>query len=190
MIFKLIKYLCMLLYPFIYFYDRFIFVHIEELHGRYVVSRIKNRGIDLRIHGKIIVHEFDKLSIGNYTRIGRNCFFFCKGGLEIGNNVQFSRNITIYTANHNFKSNEVLPYDNSYLTGSVVIGNNVWVGMNVSILPNVKIGNNAIIGMGAIITKDVPENAIVVGNNRIIGYRSKYQIENCSKLFGKEYADS
>lgn len=189
MIFRLFKYLSMLLYPFIYFYDRFISVHIEELHGKFVASRIKNKGIDLRIHGKIIVHDFDKLSIGNYTRIGRNCFFFCKGGLKIGDNVQFSRNITVYTANHNFKS-DVLPYDNSYLTGRVVIGNNVWIGMNASILPNIKIGDNAIIGLGAIITKDVPENAIVVGNNRIIGYRSIDQINKCTKLFGKEYADS
>lgn len=189
MIFRLIKYLTSLLYPFIYVYDRFISVHIEELHGKYVVSRIKNKGIDVRVHGRIIVHDYDQLKVGSYTRFGRNCFLFCKGGLLIGDNVQFSRNITVYTANHNFKS-DTLPYDNTYILGKVVIGNNVWVGMNVSILPNVTIGDNAIIGLGAVITKDIPANAIVVGNNRIIGYRDNQQIYECEKFFGKIYADS
>ena len=114
---------------------------------------------------------------------------FCYGGLKIGNNVQFSRNITIYTANHDFK-NDVLPYNDKYLVGPVTIGNNVWLGMNVSILPNVSIGDNVIIGMNAVITKNIPDNAIVVGNNRIVGYRPDEQIKKSEgRYFGKIFSN-
>ena len=50
---------------------------------------------------------------------------------------------------------------------------NVVFGANSSIIGNIIIGNNVTIGAGAVITKDVPDNAIVVGVNRIIGYKEK-----------------
>jgi acetyltransferase-like isoleucine patch superfamily enzyme len=54
----------------------------------------------------------------------------------------------------------------------VIIGNDVWIGDNVTILPSIKIGNGAIIGACSVITKDVPEYAIVVGNpGRILKFR-------------------
>ena len=53
-----------------------------------------------------------------------------------------------------------------------IIGNDVWVGANSVILPGVKIGTGAIVGAGSVVTKDVPEYAIVVGNPaRILKYR-------------------
>ncbi|MDO9153338.1 MAG: acyltransferase [Paludibacter sp.] len=187
MVKKFFHYITLIFYPILYVYLRFLKVHFQELSGDYVKSRIKNKGHDLRIHGLIDVHDFDKLKIGDFCRIGRGAFFFCKGGLKIGNNVQFSRNVTIYTANHNFKTN-IYPYNDDYLEKQVTIEDNVWIGMNVSILPGVRICKNSIIGMGSIITKDVPDNAIVVGNNRIIGYR-KNNNDNY-KQFGRLFPDS
>ena len=46
----------------------------------------------------------------------------------------------------------------------VSIGNNVWVGGNTVINPGVKIGNNVVIGSGSVVTKDIPDNVIAVGN--------------------------
>ena len=55
----------------------------------------------------------------------------------------------------------------------VIIGNDVWIGGRVIILPGVKVGNGAIIGAGAVVTKDVPEYAVVAGNPaRILKYRN------------------
>ena len=55
----------------------------------------------------------------------------------------------------------------------VNIGNDVWIGARVTILPGVKIGNGAIIGAGSVVTKDVPDFAIVGGNPaRVIKYRN------------------
>ena len=158
--------------------------------GCYWTSRISRRGKDLRIHGQVRILNPERLEVGNFCRIGKGAFFFCYGSLKIGNNVQFSRNITIYTANHDYRGN-VLPYTNEFIKGPVVIGDNAWIGMNVSILPNVRIGKNAIIGMNAVITKDVPDNAIVVGNNRIVGYRSTEQLlESEGKYFGELFPNA
>lgn len=188
--YSFIKGLVFLFFPIAWIYNRFFANAVDDLNGYYWKTQIVQKGKDLRIHGKIKILQPNKLIIGDYCRIGKGTFFFCYGGLTIGHNVQFSRNITVYTANHDFHS-DVLPYDNKYIIGPVTIEDNVWVGMNVSILPGVTIGKNSILGMNAVITKDVPQNAIVVGNNRIIGYRKEEQIKNAEgRYFGKLFPDS
>jgi acetyltransferase-like isoleucine patch superfamily enzyme len=68
-----------------------------------------------------------------------------------------SLNCTIATNNHDF-------YDRYVITCKPVhIKKNVWIGVNVTILPGVTIGENAIVGAGAVVTKDVPDNAVVSG---------------------------
>lgn len=63
------------------------------------------------------------------------------------------------------------------LSETVQIGNDVWIGMNSTVLPGIKIGNGAIIGAGSVVTKDVPDYAIVVGNPaKILKYRFDKQI--------------
>ena len=58
--------------------------------------------------------------------------------------------------------------------GDIVIGNDVWIGGRVTILPGVHVGNGVIIGAGAVVSKDVPDYAIVAGNPaRILKYRNK-----------------
>lgn len=174
-------------YPFIKIYYSHFNLRINNKIGQYFASTIQNKGIDLRIHGAGRFTSPDKIKIGDYCRIGNNAYFHGCGGLTIGNNVQISRNVTIYTANHNFNSNSHMPYDNTEVYGPVSIGNNVWIGMNVSILPGVNIGDNAIIGMGAIITKDVAPKSIVVGNNKVIGLRD---VPDKHLMFGKEFPNA
>lgn len=74
-------------------------------------------------------------------------------------------NYTIATNNHDF-------YDRYVTTcKSVHIKRNVWIGVNVIILPGVTIGENAVAGTGAVVTRDVPNNAVVAGNPaRVIRY--------------------
>ncbi len=80
------------------------------------------------------------------------------GGIELGDNVQIGPHVTIVTDNHDFSKRSVL------ICKPVKIGNGVWIGANVTILPGVTVGENAVIAAGAVVTKDVPANSIVGGN--------------------------
>ena len=82
--------------------------------------------------------------------------------VKIGDNAQIAPNVSIYTAGHPI-------HPDSRNSGSeygidVTIGDNVWIGGNAVIMPGVTIGNNVVIGAGSIVTKDLPDNVIAVGN--------------------------
>lgn len=105
---------------------------------------------------------------GYNIEVGDN--FFANYGLTIldvakvviGNNVQIAPNVSIYTAGHPVHPDS---RNSGYEYGiPVTIGDNVWIGGNVVILPGVTIGSNSIIGAGSVVTKDVPEWVIAAGN--------------------------
>ena len=80
----------------------------------------------------------------------------------IGNNVMIAPNVSIYTAGHPVHPDS---RNSGYEYGmDVIIGDNVWIGGNTVINPGVHIGNNVVIGSGSVVTKDIPDNTIAVGN--------------------------
>lgn len=95
------------------------------------------------------------------------------GGLTIEDHTMISLICTIATNNHDV-------YDRHVITCKPVhIKKNVWIGVNVIILPGVTIGENAVIGAGAIVTKDIPDNAVAVGNTaRVIKYLDSEKFKN------------
>lgn len=116
-----------------------------------------------------------KLSIGNNSGLGINSKIH--GECVIGNDVMMGPNCTIYTRNHQFNNLE-LPMNKQGFTSDrkVVIGNDVWIGGNVIILPGVYIGDHSVIGAGSVVTKNVQEWSIVAGNPaKIIKYRKIYK---------------
>lgn len=108
------------------------------------------------------------LIIGNDVRINPYCHIGCVNKIIIGNDVLIASNVLIIDHFHGtseFKQLKIPPRSrNLYCKGPIIIKDNVWIGENVSILPGVTIGKNAIIGANSVVTKDVPENAIVGGN--------------------------
>jgi len=149
------------------FINKYVISVIETIYEEYVhsgqqklLTRFQSCGYGVRINGKVLIRDPKSVVIGNNVHIGRGCFFVAAGGLTIGDNTRISRNVTIYTSNHNY-TGEALPYDNMQNPKPVSIGRNVWVGMNVCIVPGVRIGNGAIIGLGTVISSDVPAGAIV-----------------------------
>ncbi|MGM0582480.1 MAG: sulfotransferase [Bacteroidota bacterium] len=140
---------------------------------------LKHKGICL--NGKVFISHPLMVRMGKNIHIGNNAYFFTKGGLTIGDNTHFSRNVSIYTANHNYEGN-ALPYDDNYIEKPVFIGKNVWIGMNVSIVPGVSIGEGAIIGMGAVISKDVTKGEIVgISPQKILKTRDSELYQKLSK---------
>lgn len=102
---------------------------------------------------------------GNRVKIGKNVSvmynFVCMstGGLTIEDDVRISANCAIATNNHDFVDRAVLTCK------PVRIKRNAWIGIGVTILPGVTIGENAIVAAGAVVSKDVPDNALVGGSS-------------------------
>ncbi len=102
------------------------------------------------------------IEVGNNFFVNYNCVILDVGKVIIGENVMFAPNVSIYTAGHPIHPES---RNSGYEYGiEVIIGDNVWIGGNVVINPGVKIGNNVVIGAGSVVTKDIPDNAIAVGN--------------------------
>ncbi len=105
---------------------------------------------------------------GYNIEVGENFYMNVNGvildGAKVtfGNNVFIAPNCGFYTAGHPLdakRRNQGLEY--AY---PIRVGNNVWIGAGVSVLPGVTIGDNAVIGAGSVVNKDIPANALAVGN--------------------------
>lgn len=112
---------------------------------------------------------------GAHLRIGRNTTadgvcIICMGvgnRLEIGESCMIAEGVDIWnTDSHDITDASSGEWLNP--SAPVIIGNKVWIGKDAVVLKGVKIGDGAIIGMRSIVTKDVPERAMVVGTNRIV----------------------
>lgn len=113
-----------------------------------------------------------EVEIGDYSGIGVNCRIH--GKVKIGNDVMMAPEVLILTANHRFDRLDVpMRMQEHYPSEPVAIGDDVWIGTRVIILPGVSIGHGAIVGAGAVVTKDLPQYAIAGGNPaRVIKYRT------------------
>ena len=107
------------------------------------------------------------ITLGKNVFINSCCKFQDQGGIYIGDGVLIGHNVTLATLNHDENPDN----RQAIYPKPIHIGNNVWIGSNATILAGVTIGDGAIIGAGAVVTKDVPDNAVVVGNPaRVIRY--------------------
>ena len=84
--------------------------------------------------------------------------------IEIGDNVSITTGVTILTHGYDWSVFKGIYGDVLGSAGRVKIGNNVFIGMNSTILKGVTIGNNVVIGANSLINKNVPDNSVVVGN--------------------------
>lgn len=99
--------------------------------------------------------------IGDHTRIGLHNTII--GPVSIGNNVNLAQGITVTALNHNFDDATKRIDEQGVSTKPVVIGNDVWIGANVVVLPGVTIGSHCVVAAGAVVTKDVPDRTLVAG---------------------------
>ncbi|MCK4441368.1 MAG: acyltransferase [Sulfurovaceae bacterium] len=178
------------IYPFVRIYISILEPQIKRAYEIYLFSLIKNKGVKCRIHGKITIQDSQNLILGDYVNIGSGSYLNCKGGISIGDGTMISRNVLIYSSNHN-TNGSLIPFDDKYICKKVTIGKSVWIGMNVTIVPGVTIGDGAIIGMGTTVSEDIPAGAVVVGaKQRIVKYRDMdtfLDLVEQEKYFGKYF---
>lgn len=100
------------------------------------------------------------ISVGNNFYANHNCIILDPASVTIGNNVLLGPNVGIYTPGHPFNVEERIK-GHEYAK-PVTIGDNVWIGADVSIIGGVTIGENTVIGAGSVVTKDIPSGVLAV----------------------------
>ncbi|MFC2046003.1 acyltransferase [Chloroflexota bacterium] len=106
------------------------------------------RHLFIRVPGKMVFGE--RLSFGHYTQL------YAYTSIEIGDDFTSASNLTIYTGTHDPQT--LVPR-----TEAVRIGDRVWCGANVTILPGVTVGNDVVIGASSLVNTNVPDNSVVAG---------------------------
>jgi len=109
-----------------------------------------------------IVADHAKVVIGDYCFLGRGSEFDVSEELTIGHHTLIGPNVFITDHNHNFELGTLI-MDQGCASAPVSIGNDVWIGANVVILPGVTIGNGSVVGAGSVVASHIPENSICAG---------------------------
>ena len=108
-----------------------------------------------------------QIMIGNHVHLGFGCHVGCINEIIIGDNLLTGRNVHITDHNHghiNLNEVDVAPIERELISkGKVIIGNNVWIGDNVVILPGAKIGDGCIIGANSVVSSDIPDMCVAAG---------------------------
>ena len=124
---------------------------LKELFGN-------NLGEDSFVAAPINGSCISSMKIGKHVFINSNLLAMARGGITIEDEVQIAANVQLISNNHD-------EYDRQVLTCKPVrIKKGAWIGAGASILPGVCVGKHAIVGAGSVVTKDVPDYAVAVGN--------------------------
>lgn len=118
--------------------------------------------------GEILVEQPFFCDYGYNIHVGKNFYanfnmvILDEAPVTFGDNVFIAPNCGFYTAGHPLEAverNLGLEY-----AKPIRVGNNVWFGANVTVVPGVTIGDNCVIGAGSVVVKDIPDNSLAVGN--------------------------
>lgn len=129
-------------------------------------------GDNVLIHPGVYIFSPEKLSLGNNISIHPMCYIDATGEISIGNDVSIAHGTTILSTTHSYSEKNMPIRDQTLRFAPTTIMNNVWIGCKSTILLGIIVNEGAIIGANSIVTKNVENNAIVVGNpGRLIKYR-------------------
>ncbi|WDF32007.1 DapH/DapD/GlmU-related protein [Arthrobacter agilis] len=134
----------------------------EPARVRQLLSQLTGKPVDDSVTVFPPFHsEFGKnITLGQRIFINAGCKLQDQGGVTIGDDCLTGHNVVMATLNHDLNPSKRADMH----PAPIVIGRNVWVGSNATILPGITIGDNAVVAAAAVVTKDVPEDAVVVGS--------------------------
>lgn len=134
---------------------------IHDLLGR--------AGDRVTINGSFTVNYGSHISVGDDVFINGNCTFQDSNRITLGDRVIIAPDTKFYCGAHSLDARQrfgTRADGSRYLvtnTKPITVGNDVWIGGNVTVIGGVTIGNNVIVGAGAVVVKDVPDNSVVGG---------------------------
>jgi len=156
-------------------------VFIRSLIYKLLFKKIE--GMIVTYPGVFITHTYG-FNVGSNVFINSGAVIDGRGGITIGNHVMIGPNVCITSSTHQYKDLTLPMMIHGHELRPVIIGNDVWIGANATILGGVTIGQGAIIAAGAVVNNDVEKFAIVGGvparkiKYRMNGLFNKNEIEN------------
>lgn len=113
------------------------------------------------VHFTSRILNVKRIKVGKNTSPGLSgsCYIQGRSGIILGDNVRIGPGVGLISANHDMDD-----FDKWVMTDPIRIGNNVWIGMNVVVLPGVQIGDNVVIGANSVVSKDIESDSIAVGS--------------------------
>lgn len=104
------------------------------------------------------------LKLGNRVAVNGNARLIADfGSIVVGNDVMIGPNVVIRASNHAISRCDIPIWEQGQTSGHIIIGDDVWIGANAVILPNVRVGCHVVVGAGAVVTRDIPDFAVVAG---------------------------
>ncbi len=117
----------------------------------------------------VMLAGIENMAIGERVSIAAGAFLSADSPITVGHDTMIASGAIINTATHDYNNH---PMWKERISRPIEIGCHVWIGSGAIILPGVRVGNYAVIGAGAVVTRHVPEKAIVVGSPaRVVKYR-------------------
>lgn len=109
---------------------------------------------------------YERLTVGEHTFLNSPAHIELNAPVEIGERCGIGHHLILITSNHEMGPSSARM--GALSAGPIKIGNGVWIGACVTVLPNVVIGDGAFVAAGAVVTRDVPPNARVSGNPAVV----------------------
>ena len=155
------------------------YLHALRLVNYYNYSHVVPRrsltlGSDPRISPNAVFSNAERITIGARISLGARCHLWAgpgRGRIVIGDDVLFGPEVMVTAAGYRFDDGSPVT-EQAMDEADIHIGNDVWLGTRVIVLPGATIGDGAIIGAGALVRGDIPAHAIAVGiPARVVGQR-------------------
>ena len=144
---------------------RFFFIRIsrwlEAQKDRQIKEAMHFCGKRVRIYPPVVFYGPEALDMGDDTSVAPYVHIWCGGRVIIGSRCMIGSHAAITSLTHDYNSPEMWK---TIVAKPVIIGDDVWIGSHAVIFPGVTVGNGAVIGAGSIVSRDVPENAVVYGS--------------------------
>lgn len=159
-----------------WWFERLFLYWVGNIHSHRIRKFFYKTAHRVRMKKNVVVYSGAEirnpsgLYIGEGSIIGDDTILDARAGIEIGNYVNFSSNVRIWTLQHDYRDPNFACNPNHY--GPVKIGDRAWIGPHSIILRNVTIGEGAVVAAGAVVTHDVPPYEVWGGcPARYIGQR-------------------
>lgn len=134
----------------------------DRRRAEYLKALFASKGEHCNVEQPFYCDYGYNISVGENFFSNMNCVILDEAKVTIGDNVLFAPNVSLYTATHPLDAS--LRSTGAEFAFPITIGDDVWLGGNVVVLPGVTIGDNSVIGAGSVVTKDIPSNVLAVGN--------------------------